>query len=42
MELKDTFGQTSLITLSKIERNPSLKADQFKFVVPKGADIFRQ
>lgn len=42
MELRDSFGQVSLLNFSKFERNPSLPADQFKFVVPKGADVVRQ
>ncbi len=42
LELRDSFGQVSLVTLKNIEKNPALKADQFKFVVPSGADIFRQ
>jgi len=40
MELRDSFGQVSLLTFSKFEKNPSLPAQQFKFVVPKGADVF--
>jgi outer membrane lipoprotein carrier protein len=42
MELRDTFGQISLVTLKAIEKNPAFKADQFKFVVPAGADVFKQ
>ena len=40
MELKDSFGQTSLLTFSKFEKNPALTATSFKFVMPKGADVF--
>ena len=40
MELKDTFGQTSVLSFSKIEKNPALNAASFKFVMPKGADVF--
>jgi outer membrane lipoprotein carrier protein len=40
MELRDAFGQTSLLTFTQFEKNPSIGADQFKFVVPKGADVF--
>jgi outer membrane lipoprotein carrier protein len=40
MELRDSFGQVSLLTFSKFEKNPPLAAQQFKFVVPKGADVF--
>ena len=42
LELRDSFGQASLITLKNLEKNPALKADQFKFAVPAGADVFRQ
>ena len=39
MELKDSFGQTTVIRFDKLERNPKLPADQFKFAPPKGADV---
>lgn len=41
LELRDKFGQISLVTLKNFEKNPNLKTDQFKFVVPAGADVFR-
>jgi outer membrane lipoprotein carrier protein len=40
MELRDAFGQTSVIAFKKFEKNPPLTAQQFKFVMPKGADVF--
>lgn len=40
MELRDSFGQVSLLTFRKFEKNPAMSADQFKFVTPKGADVF--
>ena len=40
MELHDAFGQTSVLAFKKFEKNPSLSANQFKFVMPKGADVF--
>ena len=40
MELRDSFGQVSLLTFKKFEKNPPLPANGFKFVVPKGADVF--
>ena len=40
MELKDTFGQTSVLSFKGIEKNPALTATSFKFVMPKGADVF--
>jgi outer membrane lipoprotein carrier protein len=42
MELRDSFGQVSLLTFTNFQKNPPMKADQFKFVVPKGADVFEQ
>ncbi|HYD62365.1 MAG TPA: outer membrane lipoprotein chaperone LolA [Noviherbaspirillum sp.] len=42
MELRDSFGQVSLLTFSKFEKNPAIPADRFRFVVPKGADVFQQ
>jgi outer membrane lipoprotein carrier protein len=40
MELRDAFGQTSLLTFKNFQKNPNLSAQQFKFVIPKGADVF--
>ena len=42
MELRDNFGQVSLLTFTRFEKNPSMPADQFKFTPPKGADVFQQ
>jgi len=42
MDLIDSFGQTSSLAFTKFERNPQIAADQFKFVVPKGADVLQQ
>jgi outer membrane lipoprotein carrier protein len=42
MELKDTFGQTSILKFKNFQRNPALSAQQFKFEIPKGADVFQQ
>ena len=39
MELKDSFGQTTIIRFDKLERNPKLPSNQFKFAPPKGADV---
>jgi outer membrane lipoprotein carrier protein len=41
MELRDSFGQISLVTLKNFEKNPGFSAEQFKFVVPQGADVLR-
>ena len=42
MELRDSFGQVSLLSFTKFEKNPPMAGSQFKFVVPKGADVFQQ
>ena len=39
MELRDNFGQTSILSFKKFEKNPALNATSFKFVMPKGADV---
>ncbi len=42
MELRDSFGQVSVINFTRFEKNPTLPANQFKFVMPKGADLLQQ
>jgi outer membrane lipoprotein carrier protein len=42
MELRDSFGQVSLLTFTRFEKNPSLPDSQFRFTPPKGADVFEQ
>lgn len=42
MELKDQFGQVSLLKFTSFQRNPALGAQQFRFEVPKGADVVSQ
>lgn len=39
MDLVDSFGQTTLIRFSRLERNPALAAGLFKFTPPAGADV---
>lgn len=39
MELLDSFGQTTLIRFSRVEKNPALPASTFKFTPPAGADV---
>lgn len=41
MELYDSLGQLSLIKFTKFTKNPPVPASTFKFVTPKGADVFR-
>lgn len=39
MELHDSFGQTTVIEFSHIERNPKLNPKSFVFTPPAGADV---
>jgi len=39
MELKDNFGQTTLLHFSNLERNPAMGSSLFRFTPPKGADV---
>ncbi|MBC8118139.1 MAG: outer membrane lipoprotein chaperone LolA [Burkholderiaceae bacterium] len=39
MLLADGFGQQTQLTFSKVDRNPKLDAEAFRFTVPKGADV---
>ncbi|MDO9103124.1 MAG: outer membrane lipoprotein chaperone LolA [Candidatus Nitrotoga sp.] len=39
MELQDVFGHTTVLRFSKLQRNPQLPPQLFKFVPPKGADV---
>jgi outer membrane lipoprotein carrier protein len=39
MDLTDGFGQLTIVRFSRIERNPKLAPDLFRFTPPKGADI---
>lgn len=41
MELRDALGQTTLLNFSKLQRNPALSPEAFRFTVPKGADVLR-
>ena len=42
LEILDSFGQRSVLSFSKVEVNPALPADTFRFTPPKGADVIRQ
>lgn len=42
MELRDQFGQTTVITFADIERNPRIAADVFRFTPPQGADVISE
>jgi outer membrane lipoprotein carrier protein len=41
MELRDHFGQTTIIRFSDVKKNPKFAADLFHFTPPKGADVIR-
>ena len=39
--LLDGFGQTTHIEMSKLQANPKLPANSFKFVAPSGVDVVK-
>jgi outer membrane lipoprotein carrier protein len=42
MELKDNFGQTSLLKFNGLKVNSNLKSELFRFTPPKGVDVIDQ
>jgi outer membrane lipoprotein carrier protein len=42
MELRDQFGQVTVIKFAAVERNPKLSPELFRFVPPKGADVISE
>ncbi len=42
MELKDNFGQTTMLKFTSFQRNPALAANAFRFEAPKGAEVVSQ
>ena len=42
MELRDQFGQTTVIKFSTIERNAKLAPELFRFTPPKGVDVISE
>jgi outer membrane lipoprotein carrier protein len=42
MELRDQFGQVTVIKFSTIERNVKLPPEAFRFTPPKGADVISE
>ncbi|MGZ5193925.1 MAG: outer membrane lipoprotein chaperone LolA [Ramlibacter sp.] len=42
LEILDSFGQSSMITFTKMELNGNVAADKFQFKPPKGADVVKQ
>jgi outer membrane lipoprotein carrier protein len=39
MELIDHFGQRTVLRFSRMERNPALDPQTFRFIAPKGTDV---
>ncbi|MFT3849660.1 MAG: outer membrane lipoprotein chaperone LolA [Propionivibrio sp.] len=39
MQLQDNFGQTTSLSFTRIEHNPSIDATQFRFTPPAGVDV---
>ncbi|MDD2722132.1 MAG: outer membrane lipoprotein chaperone LolA [Gallionella sp.] len=39
MQLADSFGHTTVLRFSAMQRNPKLPAGQFRFTPPEGADV---
>ena len=42
MELRDQFGQVTVIRFADLERNPRLSPEAFRFTPPKGADVISE
>jgi outer membrane lipoprotein carrier protein len=42
MELRDQFGQSTVIKFAGLERNPKLPPELFSFTPPKGADVITE
>jgi outer membrane lipoprotein carrier protein len=42
MELRDQFGQTTVIKFSDLQRNVKIPPENFKFTPPKGADVISE
>jgi outer membrane lipoprotein carrier protein len=42
LELTDSFGQTSLLRFARVERNPKVDAQAFRFTPPAGADVLEE
>ena len=42
MELRDQFGQVTVIRFADVERNPKLPPETFRFAPPKGADVITE
>jgi outer membrane lipoprotein carrier protein len=41
MQLTDTFGQATALAFTKVERNPKVDPESFRFTPPPGADVLQ-
>jgi outer membrane lipoprotein carrier protein len=42
LEITDSFGQRSVLHFSRVQLNPAIAAETFRFHPPAGADVIRQ
>lgn len=42
MALRDSFGQTTVLSFSNLDKNPTLSAELFRFTPPDNADIISE
>ena len=42
LEIVDSFGQRSVLTFTRVQVNPLIPAETFRFKPPAGADVIRQ
>ncbi len=42
MALRDSFGQTTVLSFSDLDKNPKLPTDLFKFIPPGNADVISE
>ena len=42
LEIIDSFGQRSVLSFSRVQVNPAIPAETFRFKPPAGADVIRQ
>lgn len=42
MELRDNFGQLTLLGFTRFDSNPALSDTSFRFAIPAGADVLEQ
>jgi len=42
LEIVDSFGQRSVLTFTRVQVNPAIPAETFRFKPPAGADVIRQ